>query len=96
MTDYVICPTTGKKLDPNTLIPIDDYTSFKEITTQGDLRVQCEGFDGPCDSLKAKRRHKGTAYIDDELNYVTICDSCYEKEREYWDDMWREYYAGCM
>lgn len=92
--DYIICPTTGKKLHPVSMIPLEDHVSFSNRTLDGEFRIQCQGFDGPCDSLSAEIRHRGTAYVDDKQNWVTQCDSCYEQERAHWDDMWMEYYAG--
>lgn len=30
-TDYVVCPTTGRKLNPATLIPIEEHVDFTNI-----------------------------------------------------------------
>lgn len=29
--DYIICPTTGKKLDPNTLLPIENVVDWSKV-----------------------------------------------------------------
>jgi hypothetical protein len=57
-------------------------------------RKQCE----KCGefSRKVKRRHQNTRYVDDESNYVTVCDQCFEEIEEYWKERWAEYYSGCL
>jgi len=37
-----------------------------------------------------------TAYEDDEANFNTTCEECYELRQEYWAERWQEYYRGCM
>ena len=34
--------------------------------------------------------------IDDPNKDLTLCDSCWEDYKEYWADMWREYYANIL
>lgn len=43
-----------------------------------------------------RRRRQRTSYVDDEKNWVTLCDACAEENDSYWRDMWAEYYADCM
>ena len=50
----------------------------------------CQGVEGPC-SNEGQRRRQGTAYVDDSLNWVVMCDSCHEHNEFMWEDMWREY-----
>lgn len=50
----------------------------------------CQGVDGPCSNI-GKRRRRNTAYVDDEKNFVIMCDSCFELEQEYWKEMWAQY-----
>jgi hypothetical protein len=89
---YVVCKTTGRKLDPNTLLPIEDVVSFESISVLGDNIVKCE----KCGILGAYLRRQNTQYLDDESNYITLCDPCQEENNEYWSDMWRDYYSGCL
>lgn len=55
----------------------------------------CQGVDGPCYN-KATKRRQNTAYTDDNMNWVTMCDECAKFNDERWDEQWREYYAGVM
>lgn len=58
-----------------------------------DAHKVCQGTDGPCDR-PAKRRRQDTAYVDDEMNWVVMCDECAKHNEEHWKSMWAEYYAG--
>lgn len=60
----------------------------------GDL--QCDGWEGPCDSKNAVSYHMRTRYVDNTSNYATLCPSCQEASDTHWDDMWREYYASIL
>ena len=42
------------------------------------------------------RRPQNTAYVDEESNWAVLCAECQEEADEYWNDMWAEYYSGCM
>ena len=57
-------------------------------------RKQCE----KCGefSWKVKRRRQNTAYVDDEMNYVTVCPQCFEEIEEIWKERWAEYYSECL
>lgn len=61
---------------------------------RGETGIQCHGVDGPCPSLNARRQRQNTAYVDDEHNWIVMCPECAEANAEYWEDMWRDYYAG--
>jgi hypothetical protein len=37
-----------------------------------------------------------THYINEKDNWVTLCEDCKEANDEYWDQMWDEYYKGCL
>ena len=54
--------------------------------------VQCDGFDGPCESMNATRQKQNTAYVDRERNWVTLCPDCMKGNDEYWAEMWADYY----
>lgn len=41
-----------------------------------------------------KRQRMNCQYHDEESNWITCCQDCFEEIQRYWDDMWREYYAG--
>lgn len=40
--------------------------------------------------------HQRTSYENIEDNYATLCPDCKQENDEYWNDMWIEYYRGCM
>lgn len=56
--------------------------------------IQCEGWDGPCESKNATCQRQNTQYVDDQYNWVTLCPQCMEANDEYWADMWKVYYGG--
>jgi hypothetical protein len=58
--------------------------------------LQCEGFQGRCDSKNATRYHQRTAYVKEEMNWVTLCPECAKGNDAHWDDMWKMYYSDCM
>ena len=43
----------------------------------------CRGFDDICFNIGKKRRQR-TSYVDDELNWVFLCDDCMEFNNKYW------------
>lgn len=43
---------------------------------------------------EATRSRQSTAYVDDELNYDTLCEECQEIADEYWEYKWKEYYSS--
>lgn len=49
----------------------------------------CCGKVAPC-----RRYHRGTAYCEDDLNYDFGCEECENEDREFWKELWDEYYAG--
>jgi hypothetical protein len=74
---------------------IHEITPERRIET-GAAPVQCHGWEGPCESMNAKRRCQNTRYVDEEQNRVTLCDDCMKLNHAYWDDMWADYYSNCM
>lgn len=38
------------------------------------------------------RRH--TAYCEEANNYMTSCRECHEEDNAYYDELWKDYYAG--
>ena len=53
-------------------------------------RCQC------CKGRGAVRQRQNTAYVDDRLNWVTLCEPCAEENAEHWADMWADYYSGLL
>lgn len=49
-----------------------------------------------CNSEEAVRYRQRTQYVDEESNWVTLCDKCREENDAYWDDMWADYYSDCL
>ena len=41
---------------------------------------------------KVRTMRQNTAYMDDKLNFFTGCKECQERNAEYWDEMWNQYY----
>ncbi len=58
--------------------------------------VQCQGWEGPCESMDATRQRQRTSYIDDSMNWVTLCPDCMKLNQAHWDDMWAELYGDCL
>ena len=68
------------------------------ICTKGggcDLQIEkgerCQGFEGPCMRMDAKRRRQSTQYVDnEERNWATYCPACQKGADEYWQERWDE------
>lgn len=58
--------------------------------------MKCTGFFSQCDSEDATRRRQNTAYVNDESNWVELCDECFKECEEYWAGMWADYYRDCL
>lgn len=43
-----------------------------------------------------RTRRRNTQYHNDEDNYVRNCKVCFDRQEEYWADMWAEYYGGLL
>jgi len=56
----------------------------------------CYGIEGETCLRPAYWRRRNTQYIDEEDNWVFMCDECFELELAYWQERWDEYYASCM
>jgi hypothetical protein len=58
---------------------------------------RCQGVSGPCGRWDSRVRPCMTAYEDMSRNVAPrLCDDCAEEYRDYWDEMWREYYGGLL
>lgn len=49
-----------------------------------------------CNNERAHRRRQRTSYVDDEMNFATLCDKCQDEADEYWNGQWDEYYSSVM
>lgn len=51
-----------------------------------------------CDQSKPDitTRRINTLYHDDESNWITSCLDCYKETIAHYNEMWSDYYAGCM
>ena len=57
--------------------------------------MECQGGCGKNDDTVQRRRQR-TQYVDDKENFKALCPECQKNEDEYWDEMWKDYYANCM
>lgn len=55
------------------------------------LLIKC-----PCGRSARPKCRQRTAYVDDELNWVQLCEDCLVKNAEHWDDMWNDYWYAVM
>ena len=58
--------------------------------------MKCKGFSAPCGKYKAVRFRTRTFYINEEDNYTVLCPKCQEESREYYNELWREYYHDAL
>jgi len=63
----------------------------KQIKENG---LRCQGFEGPCMRMDAKRRRQKTQYTDEERNWATYCPACQKGADEHWQERWDDYYGG--
>ena len=49
-----------------------------------------------CGCFGAKRQHQNTAYCDEDSNYLTLCKDCQQEADNYYDELWTDYYNGCL
>lgn len=59
------------------------------------VRLQC-CCDYPGCTFPGNKRRQNTAYVNDELNWNTLCPVHQEEADQYWEERWAEYYAGRM
>lgn len=43
-----------------------------------------------------KFRRQNTAFVDEKLNWVVLCDECHKENEEHWAEMWDDYYSPCL
>lgn len=47
-----------------------------------------------CGNYGAERVRLNTAYVDDRLNWMELCDACDKEQHEYYQEMWEDYYGS--
>jgi hypothetical protein len=57
--------------------------------TQETKAVKCQYPN--CTKPGIKRRQR-TAYVNDESNFVMLCEEHHKENDEYWNEQWEEYY----
>lgn len=55
----------------------------------------CHGWEGPC-FRRWKKRRQNTSYVNEESNWVFLCDRCMKINHEHWQEMWNDYYRSVM
>lgn len=58
------------------------------LTTDASICSNCYSTD------KVERRRLNTMYHNEESNWLTSCEVCYDEAYEHFADQWREYYQG--
>lgn len=43
-----------------------------------------------------ENRRLNTQYEDEKRNWFISCYSCYRETMAYYEEMWSDYYAGCL
>lgn len=49
-----------------------------------------------CKEGKGERYRQNTQYVEEELNFVTLCPKCRKENDEYWASMWDDYYSQVL
>lgn len=49
-----------------------------------------------CGDPGAETYHQRTRFVNKEDNFVTLCPVCRVENDMHWDEMWSDYYSGCM
>lgn len=57
-------------------------------------KVWCEYCQEEHDENELQRRRLNTAYVDEELNWMTSCEAAYEESVSYYKELWTDYYAS--
>lgn len=48
------------------------------------------------ESGEVVRHRQNTQYVNQEMNFVTLCPECKAENDEYWEERWAEYHSSCM
>lgn len=62
---------------------------------------RCQGHNRPCSSMVLKMTPAMTQYSwdgqgEDPNGPIALCHDCAGDYQEYWQEMWKEYYAGVL
>ena len=73
-----------------------DYAMMVLYTVGLNIRRPFRKIFGYCDYCKRyfiypQRRHMNTMYENEESNYCTCCECCFDQIEEYWSECWMEY-----
>jgi len=49
-----------------------------------------------CGEEVGEKYRQNTFYPNENDNWVVLCKLCRKENDEYWAEMWREYYSGCL
>lgn len=49
-----------------------------------------------CNRKDASIHPQNTRYENDCDNYVVLCEECKADNDTYWEQMWKDYYRGCL
>jgi hypothetical protein len=68
-----------------------------EKLLQADWSFVCEGMFEECGMRPAREISCRTQYANSESNVSPVlCEDCAKAYNDYWDEMWNEYYSGCL
>lgn len=73
--------------------PVPEENEYLELITSATLVCPLCDREGTIE-----RRHRNTKYCEDldDLNYLLSCGECFDRDCEYYDEMWRDYYRGVL
>jgi hypothetical protein len=77
---------------PEELLDCADRDFAAKESADPDCSMDCQF----CGNKNAERYRQRTSYVKEERNWVTLCPECRADNNQHWDDMWADYYAGCM
>jgi hypothetical protein len=43
-----------------------------------------------------ERRRLNTAYVNEESNWLTSCQECYDEACDHYAELWNDYYGGLL
>lgn len=76
---------------------IEQLTALLESEKKAIEGLICEGMYGPCERRDVSEVICRTQYCEAAMNINPIlCPDCAKEYNEYWDEMWADYYSGCL
>ena len=49
-----------------------------------------------CGEAARPKCRQNTAYANDDLNWVTLCEEHLQENAEHWQDMWQDYWKDVL